>query len=81
MCLNFSNGIHALFYSLNMQCRINASTAGLLYDEHRSCLLEICADGVQAFKHRNHGMVPVAVRSYDIPFSHRSLKVGFAIHI
>jgi hypothetical protein len=54
--------------------RIDDATAGQFSDS-RNHVTELCMDSVQAYVGKQHSMLPVGIRSCDIPFSHRDGKV------
>lgn len=54
--------------------RIDTMTGGQFSDV-RNHVLEMCMDGVQPFDEKQHSMLPIGIRSCDIPFSHRDGKV------
>lgn len=69
-----ATGGHGINSSCSWLYRIDQATGGQFSDK-RNHVLELCLDGVQGFDRKQHTMLPVAIRSCDIPFSHRDSKV------
>lgn len=69
-----ATGGHGINSSCYWISRIDQASGGQFSDK-RNHVLELCLDGVQGFDRKQHTMLPVAIRSCDIPFSHRDSKV------
>jgi hypothetical protein len=59
--------------------RINELSGGQ-FSDRMNHVLELCMDGVQAYDGKQHSMLPIGVRSCDIPYSHRDGKVRFVCY-
>jgi hypothetical protein len=72
--------MHSKTYTKLWSGRIDDVTAGQFSDK-RNHVLELCMDSIQAYVGKQHSMLPVGIRSCDIPFSHRDGKVRASILI
>ena len=70
--------MHSITYTKLWSGRIDDVTAGKLSDS-RNHVLVLCMDSIQAYVGKQHSMLPVCIRSCDIPFSYRNGKVRASI--